>query len=374
MEERFITKDGKKLRYGFTTGSCAAMAAKAALSMLCEQQLIEEVEVETLNGWNLKERVEHITLNENDVKCSIKKDAGDDPDITNGIDIYAHVQWVHDQEEKLIITGGEGIGRVTKDGLLVKKGEYAINPGPIDLITKTVTPLIPEDKKLLIIISTPQGKKAAEKTFNKQLGIIDGISILGTTGIVEPMSHKAVIDSLKLHLSIAHEERKNRCTFVLGNYGRSFSEKELPIDKDYFIKVGNHIGDMLNYACDYSFEEILIIGHIGKLIKVAGGIFNTHSSISDARLEILASNYGVYSNNIDAVKNIMASNTTEDALQYIEDDSFYDRLALLVKEKCLKHIDSAVKLEVVLFSMTKGMLAKTQGTDELVKRMSINGE
>lgn len=218
--ERYVVKNGKKMRYGYTTGSCAAGAAKAGVKMLFAQREIREIEIDTPKGWELTLDIHDIDINNEFVCCSIVKDSGDDPDITKGIKIYARAE--RTKSKDIEITGGIGIGKVTKKGLAVPIGEYAINPVPMEMIREEVSRVLPKDRGVKVTIYCPEGVEIGKKTFNPKLGIVGGISIIGTTGIVEPMSEEAFKESLAIELSVLKEEKIKRVIFSPGNYGRDF--------------------------------------------------------------------------------------------------------------------------------------------------------
>jgi cobalt-precorrin-5B (C1)-methyltransferase len=364
MKDRFVTKNGKNLRYGFTTGSCAAAAAKASVIMLIEKKVIEQIEIETPKGWNLVLKIENAEIGKDFAKCAVVKDSGDDPDVTNCIKIFAKATGSDDPV--IEISGGEGIGIVTKKGLSVDIGNPAINPVPMRMIVNEVKKVLPEGKGVKIEISAPEGIELAKKTFNPKLGIIGGISIIGTSGIVEPMSEESFKDTLALKLSVLKEEGIECCVFTPGNYGEKFLSDNYKINSNIVVVTGNFIGFMLEKAVCYGIKNILLAGYIGKLIKVAGGIFHTHSHIADARNEILAANYGYYTGDMNILKKIMDSNTSEEAIEYIEDENFFKYIACKIKTKCEEHVYGEINIEVILISQNKGRLAETDGAKNIL--------
>ncbi|RKD30596.1 cobalt-precorrin-5B (C(1))-methyltransferase CbiD [Thermohalobacter berrensis] len=354
--ERYIIKKGKKLRYGYTTGTCAAAAAKAATKMLYLQEKINNITINTPKGWNLTLDIKDIEIKKDCVSCCVIKDSGDDSDVTDGIKIYAKAERKNDKG--IEITGGIGIGKVTKPGLSVPVGKPAINPVPMKMIKEEVKKVLHKDRGVTITIYAPEGVKIAEKTFNPNLGIIGGISIIGTTGIVEPMSEEAFKDSLALELSILKEEGVNKAIFAPGNYGRDFAKK-ISLKEDYVVKTSNFIGFMLEKAVEYGIEETLWIGHIGKLVKVAGGIFNTHSKVADGRMEILAAYYGLMSNSKELIGKILECKTTEEAVGYILNENNKDvfkYIAERVSKRCENRVKNKLKVGTLLFSNQYGIL------------------
>jgi len=363
MLNKHIIKDGKKLRYGYTTGSCAAAASKAAVIMLTCKKEIKNVTIDTPKGWILDLDINDIDIGSDYAVCSIIKDAGDDPDITDGIKIFAKAVFI--DKNDIIIQAGKGIGIVTKNGLFTEKGKPAINPVPMKMIIDEVKSVKPENKGVKIEIFVPEGEETAKKTFNPKLGIKGGISILGTTGIVEPKSCDSQKETIRLEISVFKESGYDIIFFVPGNYGEKFLLDYINNNIENIVHIGNFIGDSLESVINLGIKNILLVGHIAKLIKIAGGIFNTHSRTADARKEILASNYAYYYNDIDITKKIMDANTIEEAVTFIKEKDFFKYIAEKIKIKCDEYTKGDINIEVMIFSINEGFLAKTDGFDEL---------
>ncbi|AKL93576.1 precorrin-6A synthase CbiD [Clostridium aceticum] len=366
--EKYVVKNGKKLRYGYTTGSCAAAAAKAAAQMLLEGRDLESISISTPKGWDLNLTVLEKKRDNEGVSCGIKKDGGDDPDATNGLVIYSRVKWRKDT--KINIDGGIGVGRVTKKGLPIPVGKAAINPIPLQMIEKEIRQVIGENKGVDVEIFIPKGEEIAVKTFNPRLGIIGGISILGTSGIVEPMSEEAWKESLALEISVAKEEGLEKLIFVPGNYGRDLIKNNYDFDEKYVIKTSNFIGFMLDQAMHHNIKKILLVGHIGKLIKVAGGIFHTHSKIADGRREILAAYLGILGASPLEIKSVLESNTTEEAvtlIQGMKKEEIFSLLAEKITEKALERTFKEVEIGTIIFSMEHGVLATCEEGKKLLE-------
>ena len=370
MLEKYVVKDGKKLRYGYTTGSCAAAASKAAAYMAIKNELIDEIGIETPKGWDLTLEVINpkIETGGNAASCYIKKDAGDDPDITHGILIGARVEITDSTGVEL--KGGEGVGRVTKPGLYIPPGEPAINPIPRKMIKAEISKVLPEGKGAIVTITVPEGEKKAKRTFNPKLGIIGGISILGTSGIVEPMSYDAFKESLAVELRMATHNGLDKLVLVPGNYGEDNAIKLFGIEKSQIIKTSNFIGFMLNKCIEEGIKKVLFIGHIGKLIKLSGGIFDTHSKVADARLEILAANLALMGASKEVIEKIFECVTTEGAVDVIDSFGFnglYDILCKKAENRCAAHIHDELEVGVIMFSMQKGLLAVGEKAKELLE-------
>jgi len=365
----YVFKAGKKLRKGITTGSCAAAAAKAATYMCFYGNRIDEIEIDTPKGVKLKLSLSNIEISHDYASCSVIKDSGDDPDITDGIEIFASAKKTENAE--IIIKGGKGIGVVTKLGLQVEIGMSAINPVPRSMIKNEVSSVIQEGWGVEIEITIPRGEELAKKTYNPKLGIIGGLSILGTTGIIEPMSEDALKDTIALELKCHKVLGKEAVVLVPGNYGEEFSSKRLGVSKADIVKISNYLGFALERCQEYGYKTIILSGHIGKLVKPAGGIFYTHSRVSDTRMEILTAHLALMGMEREQLGEIMNCSTTEEAITII-DKAGYSDIYKLIAEKCAQrcedYIFGEIQIAVVLFSM-KNLLAKSCKTDKLLEEI-----
>jgi cobalt-precorrin-5B (C1)-methyltransferase len=373
--ERYIEKSGKKLRYGYTTGTCATAGAKAAAEMLFSQTIVEEVKVQTPKGWILDIPVEKPKFTDNKAICSVIKDAGDDPDVTHGLEIVVSVEKTGNSGVEIV--GGKGVGLVTQKGLAIEPGFHAINPVPRMMITGAIEEILEEYGEvggIKVIVSVPKGEEIAKKTFNPRLGIVGGLSIIGTTGIVEPMSEEALKESIALELSVLKEKGHDEIVFVPGNYGLDFaSNLELPVD--LMVKTSNFIGFMLEKAAYYGIKKILFVGHLGKMVKVAGGIFNTHSRNAGARMEILSAWAAYYGGSQDLIQQLMHCHTTDEALEYLLQPGapqIMDVLAEKVKEHCENKVFGEIEIEAIIFSKVHGRLGESQGAKHLTEDFILN--
>ena len=286
--ESFVTKDGKRLRLGYTTGSCASAAAKAAAWMLLTGEKRENISLTTPKGIELKLPVLEIERTNDQVSCAIRKDSGDDPDITDGALIFATVS--RKAGAGISIDGGTGVGRVTKRGLDQPVGAAAINSVPRQMIRENleeVCKTLDYPDGLSVVISVPAGEELAKRTFNPRLGIVGGISILGTSGIVEPMSEQALIDTIRLELKQRRLGGAEEVLLTPGNYGKDFAARSFDVRPEIPVMTSNFIGDALDSCKELGFQNVLLVGHIGKLVKLAGGMMNTHSRYGDCRMEIM---------------------------------------------------------------------------------------
>ncbi|MCL6558401.1 MAG: cobalt-precorrin-5B (C(1))-methyltransferase CbiD [Firmicutes bacterium] len=356
--EDYVTVNGRKYRKGYTTGSCAAAASKAAALMLVSGRRVSEVEIDAPAGIKLKFPVEDAVLKGDTAVCSVVKDGGDDPDVTSGLKIFAEAKFA--DRPGVRVSAGEGIGRVTLPGLKVPVGHPAINPVPMEMILKEVGEVLEQGTGVEITISVPGGEEAAAKTYNPRLGIVGGISILGTTGIVEPMSEESWKDSLALQLDVAAANGFKEAVFVFGNYGEDYAVKKLGLDEEKIIKVSNFMGFMIDRALEKGFQKILIVGHLGKLVKVAAGIFHTHSRVADARTEILAAYSALEGASSEVVEKIFACRTTDAAVRLIKEFGMcgvFERIVSNVSQRCRDYSHGRMEFGTVLFDGAGGMLA-----------------
>ena len=371
--KEYVIRDGKRLRMGYTTGSCAAAAAKAAAWMLLSGRRKETIRLMTPKGVELTLAVQDIRLSPDCVSCAIQKDSGDDPDITRDTLIYAEVRKTEDAG--IVIDGGQGVGRVTKPGLDQPVGAAAINSVPRRMIGENVSEvcaLLGYSGGLRVVISAPEGEMLAKKTFNPRLGIVGGISILGTTGIVEPMSEQALVDTIHVEL---RQRRESGADYVLlspGNYGADYIKDAMGIDPATAVMTSNFIGDTLEMCRELDFRGALLIGHIGKLVKLAGGMWNTHSRYGDCRMDILAACAAAEGLHGAAAEELLQCATCDDALRLLKENDCFDavlrRLAARIGTM-MQYKSGDMEAGAILFSKEYGYLCQTQGAAELLRRI-----
>ncbi len=380
LEDYYVIRNQKKLRFGYTTGSCAAGAARGAVRLLLGEDEISEVELMTPRGILLHLEILDRKRSENAASCAVRKDAGDDPDTTNGILVYAKVEKFlirSDMEDRIVIDGGIGVGRVTKPGLSQKVGEAAINPVPRAMILQAVEEIADQyhyEGGLKVTISVPEGEKIARKTFNPRLGIVGGISILGTSGIVEPMSEKALIDSIRVEMTQHAAMGEQYMLVTPGNYGADYLREhmELPFEKN--IKCSNYVGETIDMAVDMGVKGILFISHIGKFVKVAAGIMNTHSHSADARMEVLCSNAIRAGGDLACARSILQCNTTDEALRVLDENHILKETMKEITDRIQFYLDhrsyQQILLGAVIFSNEYGYLGQTANAAELIDKIS----
>lgn len=373
--ESYIEKDGKKLRFGYTTGSCAAAAAKAAAWMLLTGQKKETISLTTPKGVTLTLAVEDISMGPDRVSCAIRKDSGDDPDVTNGTLVFAEV--TAREEPGIAIDGGFGVGRVTKKGLDQSVGSAAINSVPRQMIRENLEEILTiTDQKcgLNVVISVPEGEKLAKQTFNPRLGIVGGISILGTTGIVEPMSEKALIDTIRVELNQRRASGQNYVLLTPGNYGCDFIRAGLSLNAEQAVQSSNFIGKTLDICRELGFKGALLVGHIGKLVKIGGGMMNTHSKYGDCRMEILAAHAGIAGLSPEKIGELLQCVACDDALRIIKDAGCFEKTMTGLTEKVMFHLrhraGEDMEIGTILFSKEYGLLAKSDNAMELIEKIT----
>ena len=375
MRENYVTRTGRTLRCGYTTGSCAAGAAKAAAEMLFSRHIVESVTLTTPGGAVLSLGIHDPFIGADYARCAVQKDSGDDPDITNGILVYARV---HITDSGLLIEGGEGVGHVTREGLDQLVGAAAINSTPRRMIAEAVKEVCGKwgyQGGLRIVISIPGGEALAAKTFNPRLGIVGGLSVLGTTGIVEPMSSAALVDTIRLELRVLAAAGENSVLLCPGNYGEAFSREMLRLDLRNQVTVSNFIGDAIDEAVQQGFQNILLIGHIGKLVKLGLGFHNTHSIYGDGRMETLVACALESGANVELLRRILHAATTDAALGCIHGAGLLAPSMSLLGERIQAHLERKVPLGVeigfICFTNAepvKGVLMKSANADRLLDR------
>ncbi len=378
------------MRYGFTTGSCAAAAAAAACYMLLTGRKKEEMTILTPKGISYTAKLVDISINESSAACAIVKDGGDDPDITTGAHIVAEAAFLPkeslqkdktDAVQQIIIRGGKGVGRVTKPGLDQPVGEAAINHVPREMIEKEVRricALCDYNGKLQVTISVPEGEEIAQKTFNPRLGITGGISILGTSGIVEPMSSQALLDTIQVELRQQKAMGQQMIAVTPGNYGLDFMKEAFAYDLDKSVKCSNFIGNTIDMAAETGFCGMLLTGHIGKLVKVSGGIMNTHSKEGDCRMELLAAAALKSGGSKTQALEILEAVTTEEGIRLLQEGGNLQKTMQILMEKIMfylqKRAAGRLQIECMMYANGYGLLAESSGAEAMLEAlMKKNG-
>ena len=358
----------KKLRSGFTTGSCAAAAAKAAAWMLLTGTEKRNISVITPKGSAFDAEITDIQRQEDSVKCAVRKDGGDDPDVTTGYLIYAEVKT--SEAEGIRIDGGEGVGRVTRPGLDQPPGEAAINSVPRAMIKKELAEaadICGYEGGLEVIISVPGGEELASRTFNPRLGIEGGISIIGTSGVVEPMSEQAILDTIRVELRQKRAEGCSTAFVSPGNYGLDFMKENYGMDLDRSVKCSNYIGLTVDMIKELGFSGMLLTGHAGKLVKIAGGIMNTHSREADCRMELIAAAAAREGADAETITDILDSLTTEEAFAKLgaADAALSERTASGLMDRIIaalkRRAGGGLDIECIMYTKENGLIAASEG-------------
>lgn len=369
--ELYVYRNNQRLRCGHTTGSCATAAAKAAALMLLSKKPITEISITTPKGIILKLPVLDVKISENSASCAVRKDGGDDIDATHGALVYAEVALTGGDIE---IDGGKGVGRVTKKGLDQPVGSAAINSVPRQTILQAVKDacsLYGYEKGMKVIISVPEGELIAEKTFNPRLGIIGGISIIGTSGIVEPMSQEALVETIRTEMKMRLANGSAVILAVPGNYGEDFSQTICSVPAEQMVKCSNFIGETIDSAVEFGAEGLLFISNIGKFVKVAGGIMNTHSRNADSRMEILTAHAALAGADNEILTKLMNSVMTEDALDILSENNLLQQVMKSITDKINFYLNNRAKGQImtgaIIFSSNHGMLGETENAEKLLK-------
>lgn len=349
-------------RIGFTTGTCAQAAAKASARMLITGCPVKKVDVETPSGIKFSLKVVDQEIGENFARCGIVKDSGSDPDVTNGIKVCAEVRF--STKPGISITGGKGVGRVTKPGLPVRVGEYAINPVPREMIVRELTPYLDSGRGIEVIISVPGGEEIARRTFNPRIGIVGGISIIGTSGVVEPRSINAYRASLSLQLDVLKAKGIGKAVLVLGYVGERFCREVLKAEPDSVIRIGDNIGFMLEECIKKGIRDVLLIGYIGKLVKIANAQFNTHIRFGDSRISTIAHYAKLCGAGEKIIRDILEQTSAQaavDILRYNGFTSVFDRIAEKIIEKIYEFTCGQIRVDCILLSLEGEVLAEYRG-------------
>ncbi|PHM65425.1 cobalt-precorrin-5B -methyltransferase [Xenorhabdus stockiae] len=368
---------GKQYRKGYTTGSCATAAAKVAALMILRQQIIHQVSIVTPSGITLALNIEQPLIEGDQAVAAIRKDGGDDVDATHGMLIFARVSL--NDSGVITLDGGDGIGRVTRVGVGLPIGWAAINKTPRQTIEETVREVIGPNRGADIIIFAPEGEERAKQTYNDRLGIKGGISIIGTTGIVTPMSEESWKRSLALELETKRASGLDRIIFVPGNHGERFVSQQLGIDASYVVTMSNFVGYMLQEAVRLEFRHIVLVGHVGKLVKIAAGIFHTHSHIADGRMETLIANLALMGAPFELIQAVDQCDTTEAAIELIAGQGWQGVYQQIAQKICwridqmLRFAKSKPQCDAILFSFDNQVLGCNRSVDQIVRDFMEGG-
>ncbi len=350
------------LKYGITTGATAAAAAKAA-TIAAVKEPVDRVVIPTPIGLRFEVPVKSSRkLAKDSAEATTVKDAGQDIDATDKMEITATIKLTDDG--KITIKSGVGVGVVTKPGLQVPVGEGAINPVPRAMITEAVKEALPAGRGAEVMICAPEGANIAKKTMNAKLGIKGGVSILGTTGVVKPLSLEACRRSLVPQIDVALARGYKRIVFVPGNIGERIAKEKFKVPEDAIVQTGDFVGYMLDKAVEKGVKEIIFIGHSGKIVKLAANIFNTHHKVGDARNEVIASYAGAVGASTQLINELLVANTSDEASEILKRtgllEKTYDKIAARVNQRISDRVENKIKLSIVIVAMDGSVL----GMDE----------
>ena len=379
--ELYIPVGRQKLRCGYTTGTCAAAAAAGAAARLLTGETLPAVRIITPAGVAVEAELLQHAAGEGWAACAVRKDGGDDPDVTDGALIFARVE--RTDTPGIIIDGGEGVGRVTLPGLDQPVGAAAINSTPRRMIAEQLESAAAKagyTGGLRAVISVPEGEALAKRTFNPRLGIVGGISILGTSGIVKPMSEVALLDSLYLEMDQRRAAGTEDLLLTPGNYGESFSREVLGLNLHRWCMCSNYLGAAIDHAAGAGFRSVLVVGHLGKLIKAAAGCMNTHSKTADARRETLTAHAALAGADGALLRALFDSPTTDAGVELLKQAGLLEPVMASIGEaldgQLKRRAGEGLTIEALFFSNQYGILGKTPGAEALLAlhRAAPDGE
>ena len=372
--EHYIRSGQKLLRCGYTTGTCAALGAAGAARLLLTGRAPETVGLRTPKGIVVEVAPQFCRLCSKTIaECAIVKDGGDDVDATTGLPVVAAVTLLADAPRTVTIDGGTGVGRVTKPGLDQPVGAAAINHVPRQMITEA---LLKEAETagysggFAVVIRIEGGEDAAKRTFNPHLGVVGGLSVLGTSGIVEPMSQQALLDSLQLEIHQAALQSR-RLILAPGNYGLDYLAAHYPELREIpIVKISNFIGQALDMAAAEQFGEVLLVGHVGKLVKLAGGIMNTHSRQADCRTELFCTHAALCGASRETCRALFEAATTDACLDLLDAAGLRAPVLESLLAAVQLHLDrraaGAFRVGAILFSNQHGPLGQTETAAQIL--------
>ena len=395
--EEYVIKNQKKLRLGITTGTCSAAAAQAAAIQLLLDVESHTVTLRTPKGMTVSVPVYLLESDSRKASYKVVKDSGDDPDVTNGTDVCVTVEFakqrVCEQKDEsqdrscaftsesfpyLTLDGGIGIGRVTKEGLEQAVGQAAINRVPRQMIFDAVADVCEKAnvcEPLHITVWMPEGETLAKRTFNPKLGIEGGLSVLGTSGILEPMSEQAIVATIETEIRQLHAVGEEKILVTPGNYGQAYASEYLGLDLAKSVKSSNYIGDTIDLAISYGMKDFLLVGNIGKLVKLAAGIFNTHSKVADGRGEIFAVHAAIAGAGANVVQEIYNCINTDRMLDVLEREGLREVVMQSILAAIEKHVAGRVgdtmRFGVIVFSEKYGYLGQTSDAERELNKWYI---
>ncbi|MFB5646287.1 MAG: cobalt-precorrin-5B (C(1))-methyltransferase [Nitrosopumilaceae archaeon] len=353
----------QKLRKGFTTGTCASASAKAAILSIIKQQKVVDVDVTLPKGDSIKIKIENCEFSEKSARCSVIKDGGDDPDVTHGAEIIVDVS-LNENIGQIEIDGGEGVGIVTKPGLGLEINKPAINPVPKQMISTNLNEIAKDLLKkygIKVVISVPKGKELALKTDNPRLGIVGGISILGTSGIVIPYSTASFAASIRQNLDVSIALGNDIVVLTTGGRSEEFSKRLVNLPEHCFVKMGDFSGYTIQQCAKKGIKKAYVVGFIGKLSKMAMGVKQTHvkgSKVNMSFLANIAKNNGANDELVDRIKNANTARHVQEMIQENNLNEFFRTVCSKVYDHMVDYSENRVDLEIILFDFDGSILTR----------------
>lgn len=371
--DRYIRRGAEELRCGYTTGTCAALAAGAAATMLLTGRPLSAYGLTAPAGVTIEAELAEAELGHGSATCAVRKDAGDDPDITDGVLVRATVRKAGGRGIR--VDGGAGVGRVTRPGLDQPVGAAAINSTPRRMIAAEVEKACRAHAYrggMAVVVSIPGGNELAAKTFNPRLGIEGGLSVIGTSGLVEPMSNRAIVDTIRVELNMHRAEGAREAVLTPGNYGTDFVRAHPALAGKPAVKCSNHIGAALDLAAAAGFSAVLVVGHAGKLVKLAGGVMDTHSAVADCRLELLALHAMLAGAGRETAFAVLAAATVDAGLEILAGRELREKTMAGLLDRIDHHLarraGDGMAAGAVLFSNRLGPLGATAKAAAILSR------
>ena len=352
-----------KLRTGFTTGSCATASSKACVLSIINQKKIEQTDIILPKRSKLDIQINSCEFTENSATCSVIKDGGDDPDVTHGAEIFVYVELTNNIG-KIEIDGGEGVGRVTKPGLGLEIGSAAINPTPKKMILENVTEIskeILEKNGIMIKVSVPNGKELGPKTDNPRIGIMGGISILGTSGIVIPYSTASFAAAIRQQIAVVSSMNDDNVVLTTGGRSEDFARTIIELPDHSFIQMGDFSGYTIKQCAKQGLKKAYVAGFIGKLAKMAAGVKQTHVKGGKVDMKFLSELAKRCDAKSDTISKILGANTARNVQEIIiEDkvDGFFDEVTKEACNQMRQHSEEKIAVEVILFDFDGKVLSR----------------
>ena len=357
------TESKKKLRTGFTTGSCATASSKAGILSIINQKKIEQIDIILPKRSRLDIQINSCEFTTNTAKCSVIKDGGDDPDVTHGAEIFVDVE-LTDNIGKIEIDGREGVGRVTKPGLGLEIGSAAINPTPKKMILENITEISKEILRkngIMIIVSVPNGKELGPKTDNPRIGIMGGISILGTSGIVIPYSTASFAAAIRQQIAVVSSMNDDSVVLTTGGRSEDFAREIIELPDHSFIQMGDFSGYTIKQCAKQGLKKAYVAGFIGKLAKMAAGVKQTHVKGGKVDMKFLSELAKRCDAKSDTIGRILSANTARNVQEIIMEDKvdgFFDEVTKEACNQMRQHSEEKIAVEVILFNFDGKVLSR----------------